>query len=116
MYRLGEELLDSSPAKKDFSVLVDVRLNVNQQCALAAQKTNCILACTKRGGPQRERSNCSPLLCLCEAPQEGRFRLYVRKKFFTQRAVRRWHRLPRAPVGAPSLEVIKAKLDGPWAA
>jgi len=28
------------------------------------------------------------------------------------RVVRRWHRLPRETVAAPSLEVFKARLDG----
>ena len=45
--------------------------------------------------------------------KEGRFRLDTGKKFFTVRvAVRRWQRLPRAAVGAPSLGVLKARLDG----
>jgi len=30
--------------------------------------------------------------------------------------VRHWHKLPREAVDAPSLEVLKARLDGPWAA
>ena len=35
-----------------------------------------------------------------------------RKKFFTMRVVKHWHRLPREAVDAPSLEVFKARLDG----
>ena len=44
--------------------------------------------------------------------KEGRFRLDIRKKFFTVRVVRPWHRLPREVVDAPSLEGSKARLDG----
>ncbi|KFR07334.1 hypothetical protein N306_14899, partial [Opisthocomus hoazin] len=43
---------------------------------------------------------------------EGRFRLDIRKKFFTMRVVRHWNRLPREAVAAPSLTVLEARLDG----
>ena len=44
--------------------------------------------------------------------KEGRFRLDIRKKFFTMRVARHWNRLPSKVVNAPSLEVFKARLDG----
>ena len=44
--------------------------------------------------------------------KEGRFRLDIRKKFFTTSVVKHWPRLPREAVAAPSLAGFKARLDG----
>lgn len=44
--------------------------------------------------------------------KKGRFRVNIRKTFFTTRLVRHWNMLPNEVMEVPFLETLKVRLDG----
>ena len=67
-YKLGDIKIENSPAKKDLGILVDCKLDVNWQCALATLKASCILGCIKRIVVSRVREAILPFYSVLVRP------------------------------------------------
>ncbi|KAK4830820.1 hypothetical protein QYF61_013749 [Mycteria americana] len=59
-YRLGGEWIKRRPEENASGILLNKKLDRSQQCALAAQKANCILGCIKRIVASRSREAILP--------------------------------------------------------
>ena len=71
-----------------------------------------------KGSCKREGDRLLSSVCYDRTRRNGfklevrRFRLDVRKKFFTVKVMRHWNRLPREVADAPTLETREVRLDG----
>ena len=74
-------------------------------CAFKKENLSQVIYTVLSGGSDRTQGNNRTDL------HQGRFRLDVRKYYFSERVVRNWNGLPREVVESLSLVVFKERLD-----
>ena len=60
-YRMGDTWLNNTTSEKDLGIVVDHKLNMSQQCDVAAKKANAILGCINRSIASKSREVIIPL-------------------------------------------------------
>jgi len=69
-YRPGDEVIESSSAKKDLQTVVDEKLDMSHQCVLAAQRANRTLGCIPSSVGSSVREGILPLCSALVRPHQ----------------------------------------------
>ena len=58
---MGSTWMKTSSVERDLGVLVDIKVNMSEQCAAVAKKANRMLGCINKGITSRDKEVITPL-------------------------------------------------------